>query len=59
MITEKNIPTVGGYDVAVCGGGIAGIAAAMCDDFTALDVCALQKKLQKCGVVLHETDLKE
>ena len=29
MITEKNIPTVGGYDVAVCGGGIAGIAAAM------------------------------
>ena len=40
-------------------GEAAGIAAAMCDDFTALDVCALQKELQKRGVVLHEADLKE
>jgi len=38
-------------------GEAAGIAAAMCDDFGKLDVQALQKKLQRNGVVLHENDL--
>lgn len=49
------------YDVAVCGGGFAGIsaavAAAMTDDFTTLDVKALQTVLQENGVVIHEKDL--
>ena len=49
------------YDVAVCGGGFAGIsaalAAAMTDDFSALDVSVLQDKLKQNGVVLHESDL--
>ena len=39
-------------------GEAAGIAASMTDDFTALDVKKLQKKLTKAGVVLHEKDLK-
>ena len=39
-------------------GEAAGVAAAMTDDFSALDVKALQKKLQEKGVVLHEKDLK-
>ena len=38
-------------------GEAAGTAAAMTDDFSALDVAALQKKLVKNGVVLHEDDL--
>ena len=38
-------------------GQAAGTAAAMTDDFTALSVPELQKKLQKNGVVLHEQDL--
>jgi len=38
-------------------GEAAGTAAAMTDDFTALDVAALQAVLQKNGVVLHEKDL--
>lgn len=38
-------------------GEAAGIAAAMSDDFSKLDVAALQKELQRNGVVLHETDL--
>ena len=45
------------YDVAVCGGGFAGIAAAMTDDFPSLDVAALQERLRSRGVVLHEQDL--
>lgn len=38
-------------------GQAAGTAAAMSDDFAALDVCALQATLQKNGVVLHESDI--
>ena len=38
-------------------GQAAGTAAAMTDDFTALDVSALQNKLKQNGVVLHEKDL--
>lgn len=38
-------------------GEAAGIAAAMTDDFSALDVTVLQKELQRNGVVLHEKDL--
>ena len=49
------------YDVAVCGGGFAGIsallAAARSGDFTTLDVGELQRALVKGGVVLHERDL--
>lgn len=39
-------------------GQAAGTAAAMTDDFTTLDVAALQQKLTENGVVLHEKDLK-
>ena len=39
-------------------GEAAGCAAAMTDDFSALDVKELQKKLTEGGVVLHERDLK-
>lgn len=39
-------------------GEAAGTAAAMCDDFTRLDVSKLQGVLQSNGVVLHEKDLK-
>ena len=35
----------------------AGTAAAMTDDFANLDVSALQQRLEKAGVVLHEKDL--
>ena len=38
-------------------GQAAGTAAAMTDDFSALDVAKLQEKLQAKGVVLHERDL--
>ena len=38
-------------------GQAAGIAAAMSDDFDALDVSALQEKLVAQGVVLHEKDI--
>ncbi|MBQ9964324.1 MAG: FAD-dependent oxidoreductase [Clostridia bacterium] len=38
-------------------GEAAGVAAAMTDDMIALDVTALQAKLVKNGVVLHERDL--
>jgi len=38
-------------------GQAAGTAAAMTDDFSTLDVSALQAQLQKDGVVLHEQDL--
>ena len=38
-------------------GQAAGQAAAMTDDFSALDVKALQDELMKNGVVLHEKDL--
>lgn len=38
-------------------GQAAGIAAALTDDFSSLDVAALQKELTKNGVVLHEADL--
>jgi len=34
-----------------------GIAATMTDDFSALDVSKLRKKLVEAGVVLHEKDL--
>jgi len=38
-------------------GEAAGVAAAMTDDFSSLDVAKLQKKLLENGVVLHESDL--
>ncbi len=38
-------------------GEAAGTAAAMTNDFSALDVSALQAQLVKNGVVLHESDL--
>lgn len=40
-------------------GEAAGVAATMTDDFTTLDVKALQKILQQNGVVLHESDLSQ
>ena len=39
-------------------GQAAGIAAALSDDFSALDISLLQKKLQEKGVVIHENNLK-
>ena len=39
-------------------GFAAGVAAAMTDDFSALDVKELQMELIKNGVVLHEKDIK-
>ena len=45
------------YDVAVCGGGFAGIAAAMTDDFEALDVKAVQERLKARNIPLHEADI--
>ena len=38
-------------------GQAAGIAAAMTDDFSSLDISALQEKLRANGVVIHEADL--
>ena len=38
-------------------GQAAGLAAAMTDDFSTLDVRALQEKLVACGVILHENEL--
>ena len=38
-------------------GEAAGVAAAMTDDFSTLDVKALQSRLVENGVVLHESDL--
>ncbi len=38
-------------------GEAAGVAAAMTDDFSTLDIKELQKKLAENGVVLHEKDL--
>lgn len=38
-------------------GQAAGTAAAMTDNFAALDVSLLQKELQKDGVILHEKDI--
>lgn len=40
-------------------GQAAGTAAAMTDDFSALDVSKLQEKLRNNGVVLHEKDILE
>ena len=40
-------------------GQAAGTAAAMTDDFSALDVSKLQEKLRTNGVVLHEKDILE
>jgi len=39
-------------------GEAAGIAAAMSDDFPALDVKELQARLTERGVVLHESDIR-
>ena len=44
-------------DVLVCGGGIAGIAATITNDFTKLDLKEYQTRLQAGGVVLHEKEL--
>lgn len=38
-------------------GEAAGIAAAMSDDFSALDISQLQERLCKSGVILHEDEL--
>ena len=38
-------------------GEAAGLAAAMSDDFTALDVKEMQKVLRERGVKLHESEL--
>lgn len=38
-------------------GQAAGTAAAMTDDFSALDIAALQDALRRNGVILHEKDL--
>jgi len=38
-------------------GQAAGVAAAMTDDFGALDITELQAKLKNAGVILHENDL--
>ena len=38
-------------------GQAAGTAAAMTDDFSALDVSKLQEKLRHNGVVIHEKDI--
>ena len=38
-------------------GQAAGTAAAMTDDFAALDITALQEKLRAGGVVIHEKDI--
>ncbi|MBE5743671.1 MAG: FAD-dependent oxidoreductase [Clostridiales bacterium] len=38
-------------------GQAAGTAASMTDNFSTLDVVALQRKLKQSGVVLHENDL--
>ena len=40
-------------------GQAAGTAAAMTDDFSAIDVSALQQKLRHNGVVIHEEELFE
>ena len=40
-------------------GEAAGIAAAMTDDFSTLDISELQSRLQENGVVLHESDLQK
>ncbi len=39
-------------------GEAAGIAAAMSDDMTTLDIATLQQKLRDAGVVIHENDLE-
>lgn len=38
-------------------GEAAGVAAALTDDFTTLDVAVLQERLREQGVVIHEADL--
>ena len=45
--------------IPVCAvtGEAAGLAAAMTDDFSALDVKKLQKELVKCGVKLHFNEI--
>jgi len=39
-------------------GQAAGIASAMTNDFSTLDVSELQNKLRQNGVVIHEEDIK-
>ena len=40
-------------------GQAAGVAAAITDDFSTLDMAILQQKLRENGVVLHEKDLQK
>jgi len=44
--------------VCAVSGEAAGTAAALTDDFTCMDIAALQKKLRSAGVVLHESELE-
>lgn len=54
-ITEptKELNVTAECDVLVCGGGIAGIAAAYGCDFADVDVGGSQKQLRRDGVKLH------
>jgi thioredoxin reductase len=45
------------FDILIIGGGAAGIAAAMTDDLTSLDMMALQDELRARGVKLHESEI--
>ena len=60
--TEKKIPIVYNVDVLVCGGGVAGVAAAICaalalrENITPrkLDPSLIQETLVQQGMVLAE-----
>ena len=51
------IPIPGVNNKEVITGEAAGIAAAMSDDFTAIDICELQKRLKEQGVKLFYDEL--
>jgi hypothetical protein len=38
-------------------GQAAGVAASMTDDFTSINISALQRKLEASGVVLHKDSI--
>ncbi len=53
---KKSVPTVGHYDVAVCGGGPAGIAAAVANESKSpvgeIDISRLRRILTDNGVTV-------